>query len=66
VVPDVTGVLVEPSDPRALAEAIVSLLKDADRRRSYGEAGRRRVTEHFGVDRLVDGTLQCYRRFGQG
>jgi len=66
VVPNVTGELVEPSDPKALAAAIVSLLKDSARRRAYGEAGRRHVTEHFGVDRLVEGTLSCYRRFSQG
>jgi glycosyltransferase involved in cell wall biosynthesis len=66
VVPNVTGELVVPSDPKALAAAMVGVLKDAARRRSYGEAGRRHVAEHFGVDRLVEGTLSCYRRFTQG
>ncbi len=32
-------------------------------RRAYGTAGLARVSEHFGVDRLVEGTLACYRRF---
>ena len=27
-----------------------------------GEAGHARVAEHFGVARLLDGTLQAYRR----
>jgi glycosyltransferase involved in cell wall biosynthesis len=61
-VPDETGLLVEPADAKALAAAIVRLLKDADLRKQLGEAGRERVAEHFGVDRLVEGTLESYRR----
>ncbi len=63
VVPGETGELVETADPKPLAAAIVKLLKNPDLRRAYGEAGRERVAEHFGVDRLVEGTLACYRRF---
>jgi len=62
VIPEETGLLVEPADPKALASAIVRLLKDADLRKQFGQAGRERVTENFGVDRLVDGTLEAYRR----
>ena len=65
VVAGVTGELVPPSEPQPLAAAIVTLLKDADRRRAYGEAGRDRVARHFGVDRLVDATLDSYRRFSK-
>ena len=42
--------------------AIVKLLKDDALRKQYGEAGRARVAEHFGVDRLVEGTLEVYER----
>ncbi len=63
VVPGETGAHVAPADPKALAAAIVTLLQDPELRRSYGEAGRRHVAGHFGVDRLVEGTLACYRRF---
>jgi glycosyltransferase involved in cell wall biosynthesis len=66
VVGEVTGELVAPSDPKLLAAAIVKLLKDPALRRSYGDAGMQHVAEHFGVDRLVDGTLECYRRFAEG
>jgi L-malate glycosyltransferase len=62
IVPDETGLLVEPADAKALAAAIVRLLKDANLRKQLGEAGRQRVAEHFGVDRLVEGTLEAYRR----
>ena len=47
---------------RLLAAAIVTLLKDDATRRQFGDAGRQRVAEHFGVDRLVEGTLQVYER----
>src|SRR6185436_2371045 len=62
VIDDETGVLVEPADAKALAAAIVRLLKDADLRKQFGAAGRARVTKQFGVDRLVDGTLEAYSR----
>jgi len=62
VVPDETGLLVEPGDAKALAAAIVTLLKDDALRKQFGAAGRERVAEHFGVDRLVEGTLEVYER----
>jgi hypothetical protein len=49
-----------------LAAAIVKLLKTPDLRRNYGDAGRNHVAANFGVDKLVEGTLACYRRFAQG
>lgn len=65
VVPEETGLLVEPADAAALAAAIVTLLKAPVRRQQFGDAGRRRVTAHFGVDRLVDSTLTAYRHFAK-
>ncbi len=50
---DPCGVLVPPEDPRALAEAIGSLLADRERRCSLAEAGRRRVVEAFRLERNV-------------
>ncbi|MBY0497173.1 MAG: glycosyltransferase [Cyanobacteria bacterium] len=63
MVDEETGLLVEPGDAKALAAAIVRLLKDAALRKQFGDAGRARVAEQFGVDRLVEGTLGAYRRF---
>ncbi len=42
-----TGVLVPPGDPEAMADAIVSLLKDPGRLARMGEAGERRAREVF-------------------
>jgi glycosyltransferase involved in cell wall biosynthesis len=63
VVPEETGLLVEPADSKALADAIVRMLKAGELRKQFGESGRARVAEHFGVDRLVEGTLEAYRKF---
>lgn len=54
----VTGRLVPPGDAVALAEALGGVLEDEERRRSYGEAGRRRFLERFTAGRMVDSTLQ--------
>jgi L-malate glycosyltransferase len=62
VVPYQTGLLVEPGDPKELAGAIIALMKDPELRKTYGEAGRKRVADNFGVDHLVDGTLAVYKR----
>jgi glycosyltransferase involved in cell wall biosynthesis len=64
VVSGTTGLIVEPGEPQPLADAIVQLLADPGLRQQYGEAGRRRVSEWFGVERLVEGTLAAYERFG--
>jgi glycosyltransferase involved in cell wall biosynthesis len=47
VVDGETGILVPPADPRALADAIASLVHDPARRRAMGEAGREFVSERY-------------------
>jgi glycosyltransferase involved in cell wall biosynthesis len=59
---EVTGLLVPPRDPRALARAIVTLLSDPDLRLRLGQAGLQRVRRHFTVERMVAGTLAVYQR----
>jgi glycosyltransferase involved in cell wall biosynthesis len=49
VVPEVTGLLVPPSDVSAFAAAVRSLIIDTSRRAAFGEAGRRRVREEHDV-----------------
>jgi hypothetical protein len=41
---------------------VASLLADPVRRRSMGEAGRRRVLKEFGLQTMVDSTAVIYRR----
>jgi glycosyltransferase involved in cell wall biosynthesis len=47
VVDGETGLLVPPEQPEALALALESVLRDPERRRRMGEAGRERVRRHF-------------------
>jgi glycogen(starch) synthase len=56
-----TGVLVPPSDPPALAAAIIRLLSNRPLRRELGEAGRRRVEQHFTTTRMAAQVEGLYR-----
>jgi glycosyltransferase involved in cell wall biosynthesis len=60
VVDGETGLLVPPRDARALAAAILELLRDGTRRRQLADAGFARVKQRFSVDRMVDETLGVY------
>jgi glycosyltransferase involved in cell wall biosynthesis len=52
----VTGRLVPPRDPGALANALADALGDEGVRRAWGAAGRRRFCERFTVEHMVDET----------
>jgi glycosyltransferase involved in cell wall biosynthesis len=56
-----TGLLVEPEAPAQLARALEILIREPARRRSLGEAGRRKVQEKFGLDGNI---ARLARRFG--
>jgi glycosyltransferase involved in cell wall biosynthesis len=56
----VNGLLARAGDPPAMAEAILTLLGDLERRRAMGEAGRKRVRDGYGVDRLVADVDRLY------
>lgn len=58
----VTGVLVEPSSPKALAEAIGALLDNEELRRSMGRRARERVELEFSIDAMVEDTIDLYER----
>ncbi|MEM9467028.1 MAG: glycosyltransferase family 4 protein [Actinomycetota bacterium] len=49
----VSGLVVEPDDPTAAAEAIADLLGDDDRRAEMGAAGRLRAEREFSYDVLA-------------
>ena len=57
-----TGLLVPPADPEALAQAMAAILRRPDHGLSMGARGRERVLSLFTRDRLVEGTLDAYRK----
>ncbi len=52
-----TGILIEGQSPRAIAGALVALLTDPDKRRRFGEAGRRRYESLFTFERFSERLL---------
>ncbi|MBM3476602.1 MAG: glycosyltransferase family 4 protein [Armatimonadetes bacterium] len=60
VVEGKTGLLVPPGDQRELAAALVRLARDAELRRSMGQAGRARATDLFDVNRTAQRVQEVY------
>lgn len=56
----VSGLLVPPGDPAALAQALGRLLRDPALARRLGEAGRQRLRERFSWDAIVNRWLDLY------
>ena len=52
--------LVEPGDVGELEQALAALLDDPDRRARMGEAGRRRVREHFSWRAVAEAVVATY------
>jgi glycosyltransferase involved in cell wall biosynthesis len=57
-----TGLLVPPSDPAALAAAILRLLDDREGAAAYGRAGRRLALEKLTFSRTAPELDALYRR----
>ena len=60
VVDGVTGTLVPPCDPAALAAALERYLMRPDLRRQHGQAGRERVVREFQSERIWEALYQEY------
>ncbi len=56
-----SGLLVPPRNPPLLAQAICRLLEKPEQAARLGQAARRRVEEHFSIDRMVRQTERLYR-----
>jgi glycosyltransferase involved in cell wall biosynthesis len=59
VIDQETGLIVA-GGPEPIADAIAQLLLDSGRRREMGDAGRRRVEQHFSITRMVDAYAGAY------
>lgn len=56
----VTGLLVPPGDPAALAEALCALLLDPQKAQAYGRNARARWEKEFGLNTFYEETQRVY------
>jgi glycosyltransferase involved in cell wall biosynthesis len=59
---EITGLLVPPRDPTAMADAILRLVTDLDLRTRIATAAKARVTAHFDNRVLIEMLMDVYRR----
>ena len=55
-----TGLLVPPCRPSELAEALVALLRDGERRQAYGLAARRAFEKRFTAQHMTRRYAELY------
>jgi len=56
----VTGYIVKPRDPAALARRVVDLLRNPARAKAMGEAGRRAIGAEFEIKNMLHAIENCY------
>lgn len=61
-----TGLLVPPGQPQALADAILTLLSDTDRRLAMGWAAHAWTRENFSIEVMADRMVDYYRKILSG
>lgn len=54
LVDGIHGYFVPPRDPAALAQRVMDLVRDSERRRRMGVAGVARARVHFSIERMID------------
>jgi len=59
---EVTGLLVPPGDPAALAKAIIRLVEDPVLAERLGAGAREVACSHFGLDRMLSRVQALYDR----
>ena len=62
----VTGLLVPPDDPAALAEALNALVRDPARAAAFGSAGRERAVAEFSWSAVAAATAELYAELVAG
>jgi starch synthase len=60
-----TGLLVPPGEPGPLADALNVLLRDPERARAMGQAGRKRAVAEFGWPAIAAQTAELYAELAQ-
>lgn len=57
-----TGYIVPPKNPQKLAEAIIDLLRDKEKRREMGENGYKKTEGELSWDNIAAKTIQVYKK----
>jgi glycosyltransferase involved in cell wall biosynthesis len=60
VIDQVTGLLVEPNNPKALSKALIDMLADDQKVKSMGQAGRKRVEEVYDIEKMTSKLAEIY------
>ncbi len=60
-----TGILVPPEDAKAMARAVIDLLKDKDKRSAMSSAARDWVRSNFNEKRMAGDISNLYKEFAQ-
>lgn len=66
IVDGITGLLSPPDDVESIADNLVRLLADACLRDRLGDAGRQRVVDRFGAQRMTDDMAAVYEQLMAG
>jgi glycosyltransferase involved in cell wall biosynthesis len=65
VISEITGLLIPPKVPEAIAEAALSMMNDRERRTRMGNAGRQWVAKTFPKERVLGLAVEFYRNLLQ-
>lgn len=55
------GLLVEPEDYEAMAQALLALLRDPVLARRYGQAARERIKQYYSFEHITDTYIELYQ-----
>jgi glycosyltransferase involved in cell wall biosynthesis len=59
---EVNGLLVEPEDSQALAQALSALLRDPARASAYGKAARETIEQNYSLEHITNTYVELYQR----
>ncbi len=61
IIDGVNGVFFKPCDPDDIAEKVIELLKDKEKRQRLGEEARKTVLERFTLEEMIEKTEKLYK-----
>ena len=56
----INGILVPPADAHALAKALEELILNTEKRKRFGEVGRKIASDEFSVQHIISETMRVY------